>query len=135
MSTIAINNEVERLMLAMIEFEGWFSPDQTPNGLGSRSYRNHNPGNLRSSPFQAGTKEGYAFFKNTEIGRMAMQWDLIQKSRGNTATGLGPNSTLRDLIFTWAPPSDNNSTEQYLAFVIERSGLNETDTLGDIFKQ
>lgn len=121
-------------MSAMIEFEGWLSPDETANGLGSRSYRHHNPGNLRSSPFQAGTKDGYAYFKNAHIGYMAMQWDLIQKSKGNTVTGLGPDSTLRELIFTWAPPSDNNNPEQYLAYVVERSGLNEDDTLGQIFK-
>jgi hypothetical protein len=131
---IATSPKVERLMLAMAEHEGWLTPGQTTTAGGSRAYRNHNPGNLRHSPFQNGTIDNFAYFRNDFIGWMAFYWDLLQKSKGNTSTGLGPKSTLKDLIFVWAPPSDNNDTERYLSFVEEKSGIKRTETLREIFE-
>lgn len=130
---IAANEKIERLMLAMAEHEGWHDPSHPKYPNGSLSYRNHNPGNLRASPFAVAVKGGYAVFRNDFVGFMAFHWDLMQKARGNTVTKLGPNSTLRDLIFTWAPPSDNNNSEAYLQKVIKRTGFAETITLKEIF--
>lgn len=129
-----INNKANALMQAMTEHEGWLNPAKSGTGKGSRSYRNHNPGNLRSSPFQAGTDDNFAFFENDNIGWFAFFWDLFQKSRGNTKTGLNGKSTLKQLIYVWAPPSDNNNTENYLAFVVKKSGLAPETTLAEIFK-
>jgi len=66
------------------------------------------------------------------MGWFAFQWDIIQKAKGNTSTGLGPNSTLRDLIYKWAPPSDKNNTEAYLKNVIKMTGFPETLTLKEL---
>lgn len=119
-------------MLAIVEHEGWSAESVgTPPG-GSRAYRNHNPGNLRASPFACGTSGGYATFKNDLIGWNALQWDLLQKAKGNTTTGLGPSSTLRDLIFKYAPPSDGNDSEKYLTAVCLATGIAETATLQEI---
>lgn len=127
------NPKIDRLMIAMSEFEGWAIPsEKTPSG-GSRSYRNHNPGNLRASPFQAGTQNGFAIFKNDLLGFMAFYWDLLQKAKGNTSTDLGPESSLRDLIYTWAPPKDGNNSEKYLDHVVEKSGIRADEKLKDIF--
>jgi hypothetical protein len=130
---IASNPKIEALMLAMAEHEGW-SPEtpQTAKG-GTVAYRNHNPGNLRSSPFAHSTKDGFAVFRSDFVGFMAFHWDLMQKARGNTVTGLNKNSTLRDLIFVWAPPSDNNNSEQYLEAVMKKTGFPASITLGQIF--
>lgn len=130
---IAANPKIEALMYAIAEHEGWSPPGKdTPLG-GSLAYRNHNPGNLRASPFAHSIKDGYAVFRNDFVGLMALHWDLMQKARGHTVTGLNEKSTLRDLIFTWAPPSDGNDSEAYLANVIRKTGFKETTTLGQIF--
>jgi len=64
---------------------------------------------------------------------MAFHWDLMQKAHGNTVTGLNGKSTLRELIYKWAPPNDNNDTEKYLQYVILKSELNANTTLNEIF--
>jgi hypothetical protein len=130
---LAANKKIERLMLAMANHEGWEPPTATQAGYGSRAYRHHNPGNLRASPFAHSIVDGFAVFRSDFVGWMAFHWDLMQKSKGHTNTNLGPESTLRDLIFTWAPPSDNNNSEKYLQEVIKDSGLPETITLKEIF--
>jgi len=130
---IAANKKIERLMLAMTDFEGWTPPNKnTPKG-GSMSYRNHNPGNLRNSPFASSTQDGFAVFRSDFVGFMAFHWDLMQKAHGNTVTGLNGKSTLRELIYKWAPPNDNNDTEKYLQYVILKSELNANTTLNEIF--
>lgn len=130
---IGANIKIERLMLAMARHEGWHDPSNPKHPQGSLAYRNHNPGNLRASPFSAGTRGGYAYFRNDFIGFMALHWDLMQKSKGNTSTKLGPNSTLRELIFTWAPPSDSNNSEAYLQAVLKETGFKESISLKEIF--
>jgi len=130
---IAANPKIERLMLAIAEHEGWNPPGiNTPAG-GSRAYRNHNPGNLRSSPFQISQVDGFAVFRNDFVGYMALHWDLMQKAKGNTVTGLGPESTIKDLIYVWAPPSDNNATDEYVKSVCLKSGFQPTTKLKEIF--
>ena len=120
-------------MLAMAEFEGWHPPNKSITPGGSRSYRNHNPGNLRSSPFESGRRGGFSFFRNDFVGWMAFHWDLMQKARGNTVTGLNRKSTIEQLIKVWAPASDGNDPRRYIDFVEKRSGLKRTTTLGQIF--
>lgn len=131
---IATNKKVERLIEAITEFEGWEPPSEKNGFKGSRSYRNHNPGNLRASPFAFSVVDNFAVFKNDFVGYMALHWDLMQKSKGNTVTGLNAQSSLRDLFFVYAPPSDNNHTEEYVAYVAKSMGVNENITLGEIFK-
>lgn len=124
--------KIQRLALAIAEQEGWKSPTQAGNACGSRSWRNNNPGNLRSSPLQIGTDGGFAVFKTDMGGFAALEWDLTQKCKGNTSTGLSPKSTLRDLIFKWAPPSDGNNSEAYLMNVEKMTGFDESTTLGSL---
>lgn len=123
--------KIDRLLVAMAEHEGWgaVGDPQFPNG--SRSFRYHNPGNLRASPFAVRIVENYAVFKNDTIGWLAFQWDILQKAKGNTSTGLGPNSTLRELIFKWAPPSDSNNSEAYLQNILSMTGFKEDMKLSE----
>lgn len=124
--------KIERLILAMAEHEGWKPVGDPKYPNGTRSYRNHNPGNLRNSPFADRIVDGYAVFGSDAMGWFAFQWDITQKAKGNTSTGLGPNSTLRDLIRVWAPASDNNNTNAYLADVVAMTGFNPTLTLKEL---
>lgn len=124
---------VDRLMMAMAIHEGWHPAGTSSTPGGSRSYRHHNPGNLRVSPFASSTVDGFAVFNNDFVGWNAFQWDLLQKAKGNTSTGLNGKSTLRDLIYKWAPPSDGNDTEAYVRFVEKESGIAASTTLATIF--
>jgi hypothetical protein len=120
-------------MLAMAQYEGWTQFDQSGNFKGSRSYRTHNPGNLRDSIFECGKDEGYSVFKNDLIGWVAFHYDLLKKSKGETSSGLNGSSTIKDLIFKYAPMEDQNIPQAYLNFVTLNSGLPESTTLAELF--
>ena len=92
---------LEQLCEAIKSYEGWY--------WGSRSWRNNNPGNLRFSIFQSGQKDGFAVFPSSKAGYWALWWDLFQKCRGYTVTGLNRDKTLENLINVWAPPSENDT--------------------------
>jgi len=102
----------------MAEHEGWQPSGLASTGFstGSESYRNHNPGNLRSSPFMLGTHDNFAIFASDEIGKFAQIYDLWIKCTGKSVTGLKPTNTLGDLINKYAPPSEND-TESYIKSV------------------
>lgn len=130
---LAMNVKVDALMRAIVKHEGWNVPAINTPQSGSRSYRNHNPGNLRKSPFAATYVDNFAVFANDFIGYMALHWDLMQKAHGNTVTGLTAQSTIRELIFVYAPPDDDNDSEAYLQAVLKETGFLEQTTLGEIF--
>lgn len=120
-------------MRAMARKEGWEPVGHPKYAEGTKAYRHNNPGNLRASPFAYKIVDGYAVFRNEFVGWMALYWDLWKKSLGETSTGLGPTSTLRDLIFKWAPTGDGNDPEKYLADVVAWSGIPPETTLKEIF--
>jgi hypothetical protein len=124
--------KLERLALAMMTYEGWTPAGPEPGKNGSRSYRNHNPGNLRSSPFQKTSKEGFAVFETDFEGWFALIWDLRQKCTGNTKTGLNGESTIADLIKVWAPENDGNIPEQYVKAIHTFSGFPPSTKLKEL---
>ncbi len=126
--------QLERLCQAIAEQEGWLSSIDEPRTKGSRSWRNHNPGNLRRSPFSIGVEDGFCVFKTDQDGMSALSWDIRQKATGNTTTGLTGSSTLADLINIWAPKSDGNNTDIYLQSVVKNSGIDKNTLLRDIIK-
>lgn len=108
----------------MATHEGWI-PAGTVSGVesnGSVAYRNHNPGNLRASPFALDIKDDFAVFLDDNVGFFALLWDLRAKATGNTRTNLNGESTIADLIAVYAPPSEND-TEAYISHVEKLSGL------------
>jgi RHS repeat-associated protein len=82
---------------------------------GTRTWRNNNPGNLRSAQTQIGRAGGFAVF-GTIIDGQAAKYALLQSSRYNSLT-------IGGAIARWAPPSENN-TARYQAFVANQTGLN-----------
>lgn len=109
----------------MAEVEGWTPSGPSPSMTGSRSYRNHNPLNLRASPFAVAIKDNFAVFASDADGFAAARWDIRQKARGNTSTGLNGESTLRELIRVWAPSEDGNDPASYLQHVVHMTGFRE----------
>lgn len=104
---------MKTLLLSQAQFEG-FKP-------GTRPYINNNPGNLSYSSLLA-SKYGakgdprFAIFSSLDIG-VSAQIDYIQRIISGGNPNYKQNPTLQDYLYTYAPPSDNN-TENYLNFVI-----------------
>ncbi len=115
-----------RVAKAIGQIEGYF---------GNKSeilVKNNNPGGLRWSPFQIGQKGGFAVFNTPEDGFRALVWDLEQKARGNTRTGLNGNSTILEFCKVWAPKEDGNNPFKYAENLIRICGFNSlNDKIGD----
>jgi hypothetical protein len=129
--------------------EGW-NPNAN-GGVGSRAYRNNNPGNLdysanlkkidpdvalENNPFG---NDRFAHFTTAELGAKALTEKIKSWANGNMLVTRGNQSllaesgkgakyvegrkpTLTQFIYTYAPPNENN-TEKYI-----------TDVLNDILK-
>lgn len=95
---------------AIMHFEGWI--------IGSRSYENRNPGNLRLTGRTADDK-GYTIFPDLPTGYAALLRELQSKFSGANVHGIGPASTLLALFNVYAPPSDDNPTNAYAEFVAQ----------------
>lgn len=98
-----------------------------------RGVRNNNPGNIEDGPFArslpgyAGSDGRFARFDTPDAGGQAkaqLIGSYIQR---------GFNTPMA-IINRWAPPSDNNPTEQYASYVAQRAGvgLNDRVTEADI---
>lgn len=91
-----------------------------------RGLRNNNPGNIedgefaRSLPGYAGSDGRFAIFDTPEAGTQAktrLLGSYIQRGFDTPAK----------IINRWAPPSDNNPTADYAAYVAQRVGLGVND--------
>ena len=95
---------------------------------GTRSWRNNNPGNLRPGKIskrnrQIGVdKDNFAIFGSMADGQAA-QNDLLKNVYGNYS--------LRDMIYKYAPPSENN-TAAYLKALVSATGASESTKLNDL---
>ena len=105
---------------AIAQMEGY-------NTVGSIAQRNNNPGNLRYAPNQIGSENTvngtFATFASASDGWQALQDYIASKA----ATG----ETLRDFIYSYAPPSENN-TSNYLNYLSSSLGLSADSSLGDL---
>lgn len=110
------------LAQAIAEYEGWHPATSLFSKVegGSVAYRNHNPGNLRSSIFALGTRDGFAVFYNDSTGFFAMCFDIMLKAQGKTTTRLTPDSPLKDFIAVWSAGTPE-AVEKYTYFVCNRT--------------
>lgn len=110
---------LEAFAIAIKEHEGFYPPSlRYP--LGSRSWRNNSPGNLRSSPVQDGVRGGFAYFKTYDEGWEALILELKIKFSGKSRTRIGPDSTIGELFAVYAPKEDHNNPASYAAYVVHR---------------
>lgn len=107
---------IRELAEAMARFEGFYREGSLPQ-------RYNNPCALRWSKYQSKQKNGFAVFSTAERGWKGAIYDLSCKCQGRTRTGLGPNSTVKELIWVWAPLADGNNTPQYVEFVCNKLGI------------
>lgn len=131
-----IGKRITKLARAISEYEGWSPYATASSGArpGSVSYRNHNPGNLRSSPFQAGERDGFAVFFDDHVGFMALCYDLWIKASGRSQTGLQASDTIARLFEVYAPPVEND-TKAYTDFIVARTGYASEMTLADLLTE
>ncbi|KKN06078.1 hypothetical protein LCGC14_1080870 [marine sediment metagenome] len=128
-----MTQDLTNLSQAIAEFEGWQPKEQGERMpvSPSVSYRNHNPGNLRLSPFALGVRDGHAYFLNDDIGFYSLMWDIWMKAQGRTATRLDGNATIEDLITVWAE-APGKTRANYIAHVEKRTGMSKNTKLKDI---
>lgn len=107
-------NSIQKWAEAIKEFEGWYP--------GSRSYRNNNPGNLRYSKYQSGTKDGFSYFETYKQGWKALLYQLRIATDGRSSV-YSPDMTLYDFFEVYAPSSDNNHPKEYAEFVADKIGV------------
>ncbi len=109
------------LATAISQMEGWGTP-------GTIATRNNNPGNLRYSPYQVGqenTVNGkFATFASPEEGWSALQDYIDSKAKAGV--------TLRDFIYTYAPPNENN-TAGYLSYLSGQLGIGADSPLDSLY--
>jgi hypothetical protein len=104
-------NSIEALADCIMSFEG-YNPPWRGYKNGSPSWRNRNPGNLRTSPYSnAQDDKGYCIFGSLSTGFEALVFDL--KAKFNGSHGLTQQNTLHDLFSIYAPVLDSNDPTQY----------------------
>jgi len=128
-----ITHKLIKLAEAMAEFEGWLPVSGTGDspGAGTVSYRNHNPGNLRQSPFALGHRDGFAYFINDFVGFFALVWDLWAKANSKTSTIATGESTIKDLIYIWTADPEPIK-EKYIQYIEQRTGLKRDTKLKNL---
>lgn len=89
----------------------------------------NNPGNIRKDARwtwvgeQPGTSPGnFIQFDSLQNGYRAMMKDIVNKIKSG-------NDTITKIIYKYAPPSDNNPTEDYIRFVSNSSGIDSNKKL------
>jgi hypothetical protein len=109
--------KIRELAEAMATFEGFYLPTNP------RAKRNNNPGNMKGSQWESGKdKDGFSIFPDIETGWKAFEWDLEMKTKGMTRTELTPESTIKDLIYTWSATDQ----QEYTDFVCGKLGISES---------
>lgn len=92
---------------------------------GTLTWRNNNPGNLRSAESAIGQNDSrngrFAIFENSDLGAETQNQVLF-----------GPNYknlSISDALYKYAPPSDHNDTEAYIADVTHRTGIDRSTVI------
>lgn len=102
-----------KLASAIASAEGYFVP-------GSLPARNNNPGDLRAAPWLPSPKIVNNF------------WSASSPAQGiaglyhQLALDIARGQSLRQLVTSWAPPTENN-TANYLAETARRVGITNVD--------
>lgn len=113
-------NLLETFAAAIKTYEGWFA--------GSRSQRNHNPGNLKfanQSKAIGKDKDNFAIFTNDQDGQEALI-NQIQIAIDGRSKIYNPEMTITQFFEKYAPSADNNNPNKYAEFVANSIGKPST---------
>lgn len=97
---------------------------------GDRNWRNNNPGNIEYGDFTRnhgaiGTDGRFAIFPDLATGRAAKQALLFEGKNYR-------NKSIAEAIYRWAPPSDNNPTDAYIARAAQGAGVDPSTPLSSL---
>jgi hypothetical protein len=112
---------VSKLAQLIAQEEGFYVPGSLPN-------RNNNPGDLRHSPHSFHTADA-----PNAIGQIDTRVDGWADLEKQLTLYAQRNMTLRQAIYEFAPPSENDSAE-YLGFICEGLGVPPDTTVYDALK-
>ena len=90
----------------------------------------NNPGALRWSPFQSGTKNNFAVFLTYEDGWKALIHQLTIAANGKSKW-YKPTMKVLDFCKLYAPSSDNNNPENYAKFINDYCGFRGKEPISD----
>lgn len=125
LALVALTGTAQAATSASVATLSYLGQSGLPKGM-----RNNNPGNIRVSsnawqgkiPLSQNTDGAFEQFKAYVWGIRAMIKNLLSYYEN----GL---NTLQSIIYKWAPPSDNNNTAAYVAFVANKTGFSPTQAL------
>lgn len=121
---------LDKVADAIQQFEGWTA--------GSRSYRNNNPGNIKSFGGEAWLGQvgvdsaNFVIFDTYEHGRRALLKLLTNAATGAIMPSYTPQMSLYDFFSRYAPSSDNNEPNRYAEFVANQVGVSPSDPIGQL---
>lgn len=113
---------VEAIALAIREFEGWYE--------GSRSWRNHNPGNLKfaGQPGAIGADEsGHAIFNSDSNG-----WAALRQQIRAAFNGVSHVYSQADTFYSFFAKYAAGNAREYAEFVAAKLGVSPDTRLGDL---
>ena len=109
-------NLITKFAEAIKTHEGWFA--------GSRSQRNHNPGNLKFANQEKAIgkdNDNFAIFAKDEDGYEALMHQIIIAIDGRSKV-YNPEMTILQFFERYAPSADNNNPHAYAKFVADYIG-------------
>ncbi len=112
---LSIPDLIYRLACAIATEEGFFVNGSLPE-------RDDNPGDLRAAPWliHAAVAHGFWVARSIAEGIAGLEHDI--------ALDVARGWSLRQLISAWAPPTDGNRTEEYIANTARRVGIPDDPT-------
>jgi len=130
-----IGNRIKDWALAIQKHEGYFAPGQNPlYPHGSKSWRNHNPGNFRYvGQYKAVGQDqtGFAIFPSYEVGFQHLCTILTNACTGKSKV-YRPEMTLYGFFSVYAPNSDGNNAKAYAEAVAKDLGVQPTIQIADL---
>ncbi len=114
-----MNDLLGKLCSAIAKQEGWWI-------TGSRPQRNNNPGDLRAAPWLPGPSidGGYWKASSAVVGIAGLYHQV--------ALDIARGYSLRKLLNAWAPSSDGNDPDAYIANVKKMTGITDEEAPLDI---
>lgn len=115
--------------------EGWhFDKSQNANFLGSMSYRNHNPGNLRSSVYQVETNGGFAVFENDVVGFYAIVHQLWLYASGNSKVAK-PDESIEKIMAKYnSLPVNTPDFNNYMSIIENIGEISRKDAISTLIQ-
>ena len=127
------SKKIFKIAYAISIAEGWFNPSALEGHVvGSASYRNHNPGNLKTSIFEIDNTGDFSIFENDLVGYIALVHQLYLYASDKT-NFFPAGSTLYDAICVYNG-TDRGSVEaeNYISIIEKVAGVSRNDSIESI---